>query len=80
MKLLSTRARARLWKLQERVRSASRERERLLRLVESARLALAPSARRDLWMEFCCADSEYRHAVAELEKFCNGHELAAAGH
>ena len=77
MKLLSTRARAQLWKLQESVRSTSRERERLRRLLDSSRTLLAPSAHRDLWMEYSCADLEYRCAVSALQDFCDRHEEAA---
>jgi hypothetical protein len=73
MKLLSTRARAQLCKLQAGVRAASKERERLMRMLGSSRAVLAPSAYRDLWMEFSCADQEYRHAVMELKLFCEKH-------
>jgi hypothetical protein len=73
VKLLSTRARAQLWKLQEAVRATSRDRDRWLRLLNSGRAVLAPSAHRDLWMEFSCADQEYQHAVARLADFVRGH-------
>jgi len=73
VKLLSTRARAQLWKLQEAVRTTSRERERWLRMLYSSRSVLAASAHRDLWMEFSCADQEYQYAVARLAEFVQGH-------
>lgn len=73
MKLLSTRARAKLWKLQEGVRATAKERERLLRVLGSGRTVLARSAHHDLWMEFSCADQEYRYAVTELQSFCEQH-------
>jgi hypothetical protein len=78
-RLLSTRARAQLWKLQEEVRTAMKERERLLRILSSSRTALTPSAHRELWMEFSCADQEYRHAVSQLQGFCEKHGESAAG-
>ncbi len=73
MKLLSTRARAHLWKLQEAVRATSKERERSMRLLQSGRSVLTASAHRDLWMEFSCADQEYQHAVSQLAEFVQGH-------
>jgi hypothetical protein len=76
-RLLSTRARAQLWKLQEEVRMAMRERERLLRILSSIRTSLTPSAYHELWMEFSCADQEYRHAVAQLQQFCEKHGESA---
>jgi hypothetical protein len=74
---MSTRARAQLWKLQEAVRAASRERDRLMRQLESGRSALAMGARRELWMEFSLAEQEYRVAIAQLLEFCNRHSLVA---
>lgn len=76
---MSTRARAQLWKLQEAVRTASRERDRLMRQLESSRFALAMGARRELWMELSLAEQEYRVAVAQLLEFCNRHSMVAAG-
>jgi hypothetical protein len=75
---MSTRARAQLWKLQEAVRAASRERDSLMRQLESSRFALATGARRELWMELSLAEQEYRVAVAQLLEFCNRHSLVAA--
>jgi hypothetical protein len=73
VKLLSTRARAQLWKLQEAVRSTSKERERSLRMLYSGRSVLTASANHDLWMEFSCADQEYQYAVSRLAEFVQGH-------
>jgi hypothetical protein len=77
VRFLSTRARAQLWKLQEAVRSASRERDRLLRVMDSSRTSLLEEARREIWMEFSLADQEYRHAVACLADFVAQHGGAA---
>lgn len=76
-RLMSTRARAQLWKLQEAVRLTARERDQLLRHLDSCRLALSPSARRDLWLEYSLAEQEYRHAVAALAHFCEEHGMLA---
>jgi hypothetical protein len=76
-RLLSTRARAQLWKLQEGVRAAGRERERLLRVLNSSRTSLLAEARREIWMEFSLADQEYRHAVACLADFVDTHAVNA---
>lgn len=73
MKLLSTRARAQLWKLQDTVRLAAQEREKLWRVLISAREALAEEARRELWLEFSCVDHEYRYAVTRLAQFVERH-------
>jgi hypothetical protein len=77
VKLLSTRARAQLWKLQDAVRQASRERQEVLQVLMNASEALAPAARRELGLEFACVDQEYRHAVSELHKFCEDHGESA---
>jgi hypothetical protein len=77
VKLLSTRTRAQLWKLQEAVRRTAQEREKVLRVLVNARVALAPEARHELWLEFSCVDQEYRHAVDSLERFVEGHGSAA---
>ncbi len=73
MKLLSTRARAELWRLQNAMRVAGKERERLLRMLSSSRVALSVDAQRDICLEFACADQEYRHAVAMLANFVRHH-------
>lgn len=73
MKLLSTRARAQLWKLQDSVRAAAEERNRVLRLLMSAQRALSGEAHHELWMEFAVSDQEYRFHVAQLAAFCEKH-------
>ncbi len=77
MKLLSTRARAELWRLQNAMRAAGKERERLLRLLGSSRAALSVEAQRDICMEYSCADQEYRYAVAVLAEFVLRHDAAS---
>jgi hypothetical protein len=77
MKLLSTRARAELWRLQAAVRSAGKERDRLLRILNSSRAALTADAQRDVCLDYSCADQEYRHAVTVLSDFVRKHETAS---
>jgi hypothetical protein len=79
VKLLSTRARAQLWKLQDAVRQTARERDSTLRVLLNAREALAPEARRELWLEFSCVDQEYRYAVSQLALFVEQHGSGASG-
>jgi hypothetical protein len=79
MKLLSTRARTELTRLQNAVRAAGKERERALRMLSSSRAALSVEAQRDICMEFACADQEYRYALMGLQSFCEKHSAAAAG-
>lgn len=74
MKLLSTRARAELWRLQNAMRLASKDRDRLLRMLGSSRAALSADAQRDICLEFACADQEYRHTVALLAEFVRHHD------
>lgn len=77
MKLLSTRSRAQLWKLQDAVRRAAQDREGVLRMLLNAREVLADEAQRELWLEFSCVDQEYRCAVARLAQFVEDHGSAA---
>jgi hypothetical protein len=77
VKLLSTRARAQLWKLQDAVRQAAQERDKVLRVLMNARSALAPEARHELWLEFSCVDQEYQFQVRQLAEFCERHGSAA---
>lgn len=77
MKLLSTRARAELWKLQGAVRRAADERNKVLRVLLNARGALAREAQHELWLEFSCVDQEYRYSVTKLAAFCERHGLAS---
>jgi len=78
VKLLSTRACAKLWKLQDSVREAAGDRNRLLRVLLHAHGALAGEAQREMWLEFSCADQEYRYAVTNLARFCESHGAAIA--
>jgi hypothetical protein len=78
MKLLSTRARAELWRLQNAMRVAGKERERLLRMLGSSRAALSMDAQLEICMEFVCADQEYRFCVTQLASFCEHHALRSA--
>jgi hypothetical protein len=78
MKLLSTRARAELWRLQAAVRATSRERDLLLRLLCSSRAVLTADAQRDICLEYSCADQEYRHAVSALSEFVQRHARLCA--
>jgi hypothetical protein len=73
MKLLSTRARAELCKLQVAVRSAAKVRDQSLPLLLRARKAVTQEALRQLWLEFSCADQDYRHAVSRLAEFVHKH-------
>jgi hypothetical protein len=73
MKLLSTRARAELWRLQNAMRAAGKERDRLLRLLSSSRAALSGDAQRDICLEYACAEQEYRHTVMLLADFVRQH-------
>jgi hypothetical protein len=79
MKLLSTRARAELWRLQNAMRVAVKERDRALRMLTSSRAALSIEAQRDICMEFACADQEYRYALMGLVSFCEKHSAATQG-
>jgi len=73
VKLLSTRARAELWKLQASVRAAAEERNKVLRVLMHGRGVLMPNAQHELWMEFSWADQEYRFSVLQLAAFCERH-------
>jgi hypothetical protein len=74
VKLLSTRARAQLWKLQDAVKETAGERNRVLRVLLHAHGALVEEAQRELWREFSQADQEYRYCVVELASFCERHD------
>ena len=73
MKLLSTRARAELWKLQAAVRATAEERNKVLRVLMSGRGVLTRDAQHELWMEFSWADQEYRFSVMQLAAFVERH-------
>ena len=78
MKLLSTRARAELWRVQAAVRVASKERDRLLRMLSSSRAALTADAQRDICLEYSCAEQEYRYTVVSLSDFVKRHGIQSA--
>jgi hypothetical protein len=73
VKLLSTRARAQLWQLQVAVRAAAKVRDQSLPMLLRARRAITQDALRELWLEFSCADQEYRNAVSQLAMFVEKH-------
>jgi hypothetical protein len=73
VKLLSTRARAELWKLQSELRAAAKVRNKSLPLLLMGRKVVTQEALRELWLEFSCADQEYRYAVAQLAEFVQRH-------
>jgi hypothetical protein len=79
VKLLSTRARAELWKLQIAVRQAAEERNKVLRVLLSGRGALTRDAQHELWMEFSWADQEYRFSVMQLAAFVERHAVRTNG-
>lgn len=76
MKPLSTRARVELWQLQDAVRHAGRDRDRLLRILNSMPAVVSGEMRRDTCLEFIQVDREYRQAVRRLTAFV--HSGAAA--
>jgi hypothetical protein len=78
VKLLSTRARAELWKLQTAVRAAVEERNKVLRVLMHGRGVLTRDAQQELWMEFSSADQEYRFSVMQLAAFCERHGVRTA--
>jgi hypothetical protein len=78
MKLLSTRARAELWKLQAAMRHAAEERNKVARVLLTSRSVLTAQAQRDLWLEFAWVDQEYRFTVSQLVQFCSRHALRVA--
>jgi hypothetical protein len=73
VKLLSTRARAELWKLQAVLHKVADERNGLLKVLLDSPGVLTPGAQRELWLEFSWLDQEYRFCVAQLVAFCEKH-------
>ena len=69
MKPLSTQVRVELWQLQDAVRHAGRDRDRLLRILNSIPAVVSGDARRETCLEFISADREYRQAVRRLTAF-----------
>ena len=73
MKLLSTRARAELWKLQTALHKIADERNAILKMLLDSPGVLTAGAQHELWLEFSWLDQEYRFCVAQLVAFCEKH-------
>jgi hypothetical protein len=73
LRLLSTRARAELWRCQATLRATAEERRAALRVLLASRHTVIGPAQRELWQEFSYIDQEYRFAVLQLADFCNDH-------
>jgi hypothetical protein len=73
VKLLSTRARAELWKLQNALREACTVRNESLPRIFQGRKVITQEALHEMWLEFSCADQEYCHAVRQLAAFVEKH-------
>ena len=71
--LLSRRAREELSTLQAEVQQQGMLRNAALRLFTVSRQAATIQAQREFWLEFVCADQEYRVAVRRLAQFCAAH-------
>ena len=67
---LSRRKLSKLRTLQSDVRESAASRNLALRIFIASRFAMTGWAQKDLWLEFSCADQEYRSAVNGLAKFC----------
>lgn len=70
---LSRRSREELSALQASVRAQGSQRNAALRMFVVSRHAATGLAQREFWMEFVCADQEYRVAVRRLAQFCLEH-------
>jgi hypothetical protein len=71
--VLSRRALEELAALQENMRVSAAERRVAMRILVASRHAATASAQQEFWMEFTCADHEYRVAVRRLAVFCREH-------
>jgi len=71
--VLSRRAREELSALQASVHQQGTLRNAALRLFVVSRQAATVLAQREFWLEFVCADQEYRVAVRRLAQFCREH-------
>ena len=71
--VLSRRAREELNALQASVHEQGALRNTALRLFVVSRHAATMLAQREFWLEFVCADQEYRVAVRRLAQFCEHH-------
>jgi len=72
--VLSRRAREELSSLEESVRTQGLLRNSALRMFVVSRHAATTLAQREFWLEFVCADQEYRVAVRRLAQFCVEHK------
>ena len=70
---LSRRAQEELSALQASVHQQGALRNAALRLFVVSRHAATLVAQREFWLEFVCADQEYRVAVRRLAQFCQQH-------
>lgn len=70
---LSRRAQEELSALQASVQQQGTLRSAALRLLAVSRHAATVLAQREFWLEFVCADQEYRVAVRRLAQFCHEH-------
>lgn len=73
MKLLSTRARAELWRLQAALNKTADERSKVLKMLLDSPGILTAGAQQELWLEFSWIDQEYRFCVMQLAAFCEKH-------
>ena len=71
--ILSRRALEELGALQSNVHHLCMERNIALRMFVACRSAATGYAQREFWLEFVCADQEYRVAVRRLAQFCFEH-------
>ncbi len=71
--ILSRRARKELRVLQAELHQEGVVRNTALRLFVVSRRAATAQAQREFWLEFVCADQEYRAAVRRLAQFCQQH-------
>jgi hypothetical protein len=75
--ILSRRTLEELGKLQSNVHSLCTERNAALRMFVASRRAATTMAQREFWLEFACADQEYRVAVRRLAQFCLEHRAGS---
>jgi len=72
-RMLSRRAREELSALQTEVHQQGAVRNAAMRLFIVSRHAATFLAQHEFWLEFVCADQEYRIAVRRLAEFCRLH-------
>ena len=71
--VLSRRAQEELNSLQSRLHAARAQRAEALRMLISSRSAATKTAQMEFWLEFACADQEYRVVLRRLAHFCHEH-------